>query len=58
MPIISLSYPMHTCFLLGHRGARAEMLENSQVGFAYAQHLRLHNQGLDGVEFDVQITAD
>ncbi|MFW2178108.1 MULTISPECIES: glycerophosphodiester phosphodiesterase [unclassified Moraxella] len=46
----------NTAYLLGHRGARAEWLENSQMGFEYVQTLQ--NQGLDGVEFDVQMTAD
>lgn len=42
-------------YLLGHRGARAEMLENSEIGFAYAQSLR---PKLHGIEFDIQLTAD
>lgn len=45
-------------YLLGHRGARAEFLENSEQGFAYAQQLRHGHRQLDGVEFDVQMTAD
>ncbi|PIE47371.1 MAG: glycerophosphodiester phosphodiesterase [Gammaproteobacteria bacterium] len=42
--------------ILGHRGAKAEVLENSQEGFVYAQSLI--PQGLNGIEFDVQLTAD
>ena len=42
--------------LLGHRGARQEVLENSWFGFVHAQ--RLQARGLSGVEFDVQLTAD
>lgn len=42
-------------YLLGHRGARADYLENSELGFAHAHALRPH---LNGVEFDVQLTAD
>lgn len=42
--------------LLGHRGARGEALENTFSGFKYAQ--RLNTQGLTGVEFDVQLSAD
>lgn len=41
--------------LLGHRGARAERLENSKIGFAHAHAL---SPKLNGVEFDVQLTAD
>lgn len=44
--------------LLGHRGARAECLENSASGFAHAQQLSVHGNRLDGVEFDIQMTAD
>ncbi len=42
--------------LLGHRGARHEALENTLFGFEYAYNLR--TQGLAGIEFDVQLTAD
>lgn len=42
--------------LLGHRGARGEALENTFSGFEYTQ--RLNTQGLAGVEFDVQLSAD
>lgn len=42
--------------LLGHRGARGEALENTFSGFEHAQ--RLNTQGLAGVEFDVQLSAD
>lgn len=45
-------------YLLGHRAARAELLENSEQGFAYVQKLQQHGNRLDGVEFDVQMTAD
>lgn len=53
-----MRYPNQTCYLLGHRAARAEMLENCQDGFAYVQQLQKHGKQLDGVEFDVQMTAD
>lgn len=46
------------CYLLGHRAARAELLENSKQGFAYIQQLHHHGKRLDGVEFDIQMTAD
>ncbi|HSO35195.1 MAG TPA: glycerophosphodiester phosphodiesterase, partial [Labilithrix sp.] len=39
--------------VIGHRGAPNEELENSIAGFARARDL-----GADGVELDVQITAD
>ena len=42
--------------LLGHRGARGEAVENTLAGFEHAQ--RLNPQGLAGVEFDVQLSAD
>ncbi|MEN2751198.1 glycerophosphodiester phosphodiesterase [Psychrobacter sp. FBL11] len=42
--------------LLGHRGARSEALENTLFGFEHAY--KLQAQGLSGVEFDVQLTAD
>ncbi|WP_201509563.1 glycerophosphodiester phosphodiesterase [Psychrobacter alimentarius] len=42
--------------LLGHRGARGESLENTVMGFEYAQ--RLMTRGLTGIEFDVQLSAD
>lgn len=44
--------------LLGHRGMRAEVLENSELGFAYAQNLVIDGKRLAGVEFDIQMTAD
>ena len=49
--------------ILGHRGARAEHLENSQVGFEYVQKLAKkplasNRNALAGIEFDVQLTAD
>ena len=42
--------------LLGHRGARDYALENTMLGFQQAQ--RLQSAGLNGVEFDVQLSAD
>ncbi|MFB2539435.1 MULTISPECIES: glycerophosphodiester phosphodiesterase [unclassified Acinetobacter] len=39
--------------LIGHRGARAEMPENTLAGFQYIKDL-----GLDAVEFDVRQLAD
>lgn len=42
--------------ILGHRGARNEAFENTLSGFEYARHLQPN--GLAGVEFDVQLTAD
>lgn len=53
-----MRYPNQTYYLLGHRAARAERLENCQDGFAYVQQLQKHGKQLDGVEFDVQMTAD
>lgn len=53
-----MRHPNQTYYLLGHRAARAEMLENCQDGFAYVQQLQKHGRQLDGVEFDVQMTAD
>ena len=53
-----MRHPNQTYYLLGHRAARAEMLENCQDGFAYVQQLQKHGKQLDGVEFDVQLTAD
>lgn len=50
--------PNQRYYLLGHRAARAEMLENCQDGFAYVQQLQKHGKQLDGVEFDIQMTAD
>ncbi len=42
--------------LLGHRGLKGEILENSQAGFIHTH--RLQSQGLAGIEFDIQLTAD
>lgn len=42
--------------LLGHRGARGEVLENTLLGFEHAQNLQ--SAGLAGVEFDVQLSSD
>lgn len=53
-----MRHPNQTYYLLGHRAARAEMLENCQDGFAYVQQLQKHGKQLDGVEFDIQMTAD
>ena len=50
--------PNQRYYLLGHRAARAERLENCQDGFAYVKQLQKHGKQLDGVEFDVQMTAD
>ena len=52
-----MSY-LSQCYLLGHRGARAEYLENSAIGFAHAQHLQVNGKQLDGIEFDIQMTTD
>ena len=43
---------------LGQRAARAEMQENCQDGFSYEKKKKKHGKQLDGVEFDVQMTAD
>lgn len=53
-----MRHPNQTYYLLGHRAARAERLENCQDGFAYVKQLQKHGKQLDGVEFDVQMTAD
>ena len=53
-----MRHPNQTYYLLGHRAARAERLENCQDGFAYVQQLQKHGKQLDGVEFDIQMTAD
>lgn len=53
-----MRHPNQRYYLLGHRAARAERLENCQDGFVYVQQLQKHGKQLDGVEFDVQITAD
>nr|WP_312175352.1 glycerophosphodiester phosphodiesterase [Moraxella sp. CTOTU46934] len=53
-----MRHPNQTYYLLGHRAARAERLENCQDGFVYVQQLQKHGKQLDGVEFDVQMTAD
>lgn len=42
--------------LIGHRGARGEVLENTLSGFQHARSLQ--PRGLAGVEFDVQLSAD
>lgn len=42
--------------LLGHRGARAESIENMPSALAHACYLQ--PRGLAGVEFDVQLSAD
>ena len=39
--------------IIGHRGASAEAPENTLAAFTLAQ-----NQGADGIEFDVQLSAD
>ncbi len=49
----------YSTFLLGHRGARGERLENSREGFIYTHRLSHHSQDrLVGIEFDVQLTQD
>lgn len=54
----------HNCYLLGHRGARGEQLENSKAGFVYTQQLSQlstntwQKNKLAGIEFDVQLTFD
>ena len=53
-----MRHPNQRYYLLGHRAARAERLENCQDGFTYVQQLQKHGKQLDGVEFDVQMTAD
>ncbi len=40
-------------YILGHRGASADAPENTLAAFALAQ-----TQGADGIEFDVQLSAD
>ncbi|GJM40763.1 MAG: glycerophosphoryl diester phosphodiesterase [Ardenticatenaceae bacterium] len=40
-------------FIIGHRGASADAPENTLAAFALAQE-----QGVDGIEFDVQLSAD
>ena len=40
-------------FIIGHRGASADAPENTLAAFALAQA-----QGADGIEFDVQLSAD
>ncbi|MCA9916767.1 MAG: hypothetical protein KC445_02395 [Anaerolineales bacterium] len=40
-------------FVIGHRGASAEAPENTLAAFSLAQA-----QGADGIEFDVQLSAD
>ena len=54
----------HNCYLLGHRGARGEQLENSKAGFIHTQQLsqisanNWQKKKLVGIEFDVQLTLD
>lgn len=54
----------HNCYLLGHRGARGEQLENSKTGFIHTQQLsqlsapNWQKKRLAGIEFDVQLTFD
>lgn len=51
-------------YLLGHRGARGEQLENTKAGFIHTQQLSqkstsyLAKSKLVGIEFDVQLTLD
>lgn len=49
--------------ILGHRGARGEMPENTLAGFEYTQSLLSLNTNktqylMGGIEFDVQLTGD
>ena len=54
----------HKTYLLGHRGARGEQLENTKAGFIHTQQLSqkstsyLAKSKLVGIEFDVQLTLD
>lgn len=48
-----LSHPQKTPLIFAHRGARRQAPENTLPAFLRAQEL-----GADGVELDVQITAD
>ncbi|MDC0948547.1 glycerophosphodiester phosphodiesterase family protein [Gammaproteobacteria bacterium] len=45
--------PQAPCLNLGHRGARGLVFENTSASFATAMAA-----GCDGIEFDVQLTAD
>lgn len=59
MTSLNSSLVSHSTFLLGHRGARGEQLENSKAGFLHTQRLSHESQGkLVGIEFDVQLTKD
>lgn len=59
MTLIKPSLPSDCGYLLGHRGARGEQLENSKAGFIHTQRLSQASQGrLVGIEFDVQLTKD
>lgn len=49
------SYPF-TPLILGHRGARAELVENTPAALAHA--CQLIPAGLAGIEFDVQLSSD
>lgn len=50
---------MKQSLILGHRGVRGLTLENSQKGFYDAQSLiKPNHAGIDGIEFDVQLTHD
>lgn len=42
--------------ILGHRGSRAESVENTPAALIYA--IELQQRGLAGIEFDVQLSAD
>ena len=57
MQLPSLSSSIQsTVKILGHRGARGELMENTPQGFTHAYQLIC--KGLTGIEFDVQLTAD
>lgn len=55
-PISPSSTTASTVKILGHRGARGEQIENTPTALLYA--CQLIPQGLAGIEFDVQLTAD
>ena len=64
MTSLSSLLDTHDSYLLGHRGARGEQLENSKAGFIHTQQLsqlttnNWQKKKLVGIEFDVQLTLD
>lgn len=52
----SMSFNPSPIKILGHRGARGELMENTPQGFTHAY--KLICKGLTGIEFDVQLTGD